>query len=127
MTHTDLCRRTQDFALAVARLVHTADLVGAPRHAVEQVTRASASVAANYRSAGLARSRREFISRLGVVIEEVDECSFWLEYVAALGSPATTRPALKALLDESRQLTRIFKASRKTAARHAPPGHHRHT
>jgi four helix bundle protein len=117
MTHTDLCRRTTEYAVGVARFARHLSGDDATRHASTQLIRASASVAANYRAAGLARSRKEFIAKLGVVIEEADECVFWLEYVRTLSSPQGPEPA--ALADEVSQLLRIFKSSRNTAKRNS--------
>jgi four helix bundle protein len=89
------------------------------RHAAGQFLRCSAAVAANYRAGGLARSRKEFIAKLGVVIEEVDECLFWLGYLADAECPA--RAELTALEAEGLNLLRIFTASRNTARRNSRP------
>jgi four helix bundle protein len=70
-------------------------------------------MAANYRAVGRARSKAEFISKLGVVVEEADETVFWLEL---LGDSGIVRAAkMQKLLDEAEQLTLIFSASRRTA------------
>ena len=50
-----------------------------------QLLRAGTSVAANYRATCRARSHAEFISKMSVVLEEVDESSFWLELLADAG------------------------------------------
>ncbi len=70
-------------------------------------------MAANYRAAGRARSKAEFIAKIGVVVEEADETVFWLEMLADSGlvSPAK----LQNLMAEAIQLLAIFTASRKTA------------
>jgi hypothetical protein len=47
--------------------------------------RCGTSVGANYRAACRARSRAEFVSRLGIVVEEADESMFWLELPADSG------------------------------------------
>jgi four helix bundle protein len=115
MKHGDLSRRASLYAVNVARLAKRTDGHPVVNNAVLQLARASASVAANYRAAGLARSRREFIARLGVVIEETDECLYWLDYLTAVSAPAEVD--LDSLKDEGRQLLRIFTASRNTASR----------
>ena len=51
------------------------------RHVQGQLIRSSTSVAANYRAACIAQSKASFISKLSIVIEEADECSFWLEFI----------------------------------------------
>ena len=50
-----------------------------------QVIRSGSSIAANYRAACRARSRREFIAKLGIVEEEADETVFWLDLLAQSG------------------------------------------
>ncbi|MGH7752041.1 MAG: four helix bundle protein, partial [Gemmatimonadales bacterium] len=74
--------RTRAFAILVIRFV-----MGLPRNRAgdvigRQLLRAGTSVAANYRAACRARSRREFIAKLGIVEEEADESAFWLEVAA---------------------------------------------
>ncbi len=73
------------------------------------------SVASNYRSACRARSRAEFIAKIGVLEEEADESAFWLELVVAhkLMQETLVRPLLK----EAEELTAIMAASRISASR----------
>ena len=68
---------------------------------------------ANYRSVRTARSRAEFIAKLGVVVEEADESTFWLEVVARTPwlPPATIQP----LRTEAGELLAIFAKSVGTA------------
>jgi four helix bundle protein len=75
--------------------------------------RCATAVGANYRAACRARSRRDFVAKLGVVEEEADECLYWLDLLRDLGAPGDAQ--LRMLLDESDQLCAIFVASRKTA------------
>jgi four helix bundle protein len=70
-------------------------------------------VAANYRAVGRARSRAEFISKMGVVIEEADETVFWLELLVDGG--IITKSRLENLIAEANELVAIFVASQKTA------------
>jgi four helix bundle protein len=70
-------------------------------------------VAANYRAACLAQTKAGFVSKLSIVIEEADETSFWLEF--AVDEELLAEEKAAALMDESRELTAIFLASRKTA------------
>jgi four helix bundle protein len=80
-----------------------------------QLLRSATSVAANYRSVCRARSRADFVSKLGIVIEEADETAFWLELLV----DAELIPADKlcGLQSEANQLVAIFNASRTTAKR----------
>ena len=79
-----------------------------------QITASGTSVAANYRSACKARSRKEFIAKLGVAEEEADETQFWLELISDSGLIPIKR--LESLHQEARELTAILAASRKSAA-----------
>jgi four helix bundle protein len=113
MTPGELRERTARLAQQVRRfcLPRLHDL--ATRDAARQLMRASASVAANYRAACFARSRAEFVARLGLVLGEADETLHWIRYLTADGVPAD----LDAILTEARQLAAIFGASYRTARR----------
>ena len=78
-----------------------------------QVLRSGTSVAANYRAACRARSKAEFVAKLGVVVEEADETVFWLELLVESGIVA--REKLADLLEEADELLAIVAASRRTA------------
>lgn len=79
----------------------------------KQLLRAGTSVGANYRAAGRARSKAEFVAKIGIVVEEADETIFWLECLMESG---IVKPdLLKDLLAEANELVAIFAASRRTA------------
>ena len=46
-----------------------------------QLLRSGTSVGANYRAVCKARSKADFIAKLGIVEEEVDESAYWLEMI----------------------------------------------
>jgi len=79
----------------------------------KQLLRAGTSVAANYRAVGRARSKAEFIAKMGTVVEEADETVFWLELLAEAGIFPKER--LESLLREANELLAIFAASHRTA------------
>src|SRR4029450_11321586 len=79
----DLKARTKQFALRVMKLIDAMPRTIQGRAIANQIIRRATSVAANYRAACRARSRAEFIAKLGVVEEEADETAFWLELMAA--------------------------------------------
>lgn len=78
-----------------------------------QLLRCGTSVAANYRAVCRARSRAEFLAKLGIVIEEADESEFWLEMLSEAGLLPEKR--LCDLNSEANQLVAILNASRTTA------------
>lgn len=83
------------------------------RAVANQIIRSATSVAANYRAACRARSRAEFIAKLGVVEEEADETAFWLELI--MDSVLLTEERIRSLLSEAGELVAIMAASRKSA------------
>lgn len=107
-----LKRRTKQFGLRAIRLVQAspkdkaADVIG------RQLLRSATSVGANYRSALRARSAAEFISRLAVVEEEIDESHYWLEMIAESG--LLNKKRLAPLMDEADEITCIVVAAIKT-------------
>ena len=72
-------------------------------------------MSANYHSAGRARSRDEFIARLGVVVDEADESVHWLTVLR--DSALAAGKELEWLIAESGELRAIFSASLSTARR----------
>ncbi|PYO93200.1 MAG: four helix bundle protein [Gemmatimonadetes bacterium] len=111
----NLKERTKAFALAVVALVEelprgrSADSIG------NQLLRSGTSVGANYRAACHARSRREFVAKLGIVEEEADESQFWMDLIIARGWADIDR--VTKLSDEARQLVAIVVTSIRTARR----------
>jgi four helix bundle protein len=83
------------------------------RAIANQLVRAGTSVGANYRSACRGRSKAEFCSKLGTVVEESGECCFWLELImdASLLSGKLVEP----LYQEANELAAIFVSSIRTA------------
>jgi four helix bundle protein len=77
-----------------------------------QLVRSAGSVASNYRAATRARSRKEFIAKISIAIEECDETDFWMEFGKDLDM---LKSGVEPLRNESSQLTAIFVASRCTA------------
>jgi four helix bundle protein len=108
-----LKERTKQFALRVIRLVRALPASAEGRVIGNQLLRSATSVAANYRAVCRARSRAEFLSKLGVVIEEADESALWLELLVEANVMPDRR--LSGLQSEANQLAAIFNASCTTA------------
>jgi four helix bundle protein len=115
MTATELKQRTKEFALRSLEAVDCLPKSVGGRTVAGQLARAATSVAANYRAVCRARSRAEFIAKLGIVEEEADECAFWLELIVEGGLLAEAK--VSALKSEAEQLVKIIAASRISAAR----------
>jgi four helix bundle protein len=115
MTPKELKDRTKRFAVDIVVLSRELPTTLDGRTIGRQLLRCGTSVAANYRASCRARSRAEFIAKLGTVEEEADETLFWLEL--AIDSKLVSIDRVRALLKEADELTAIFVASLKTAKR----------
>jgi four helix bundle protein len=113
MNPTELKARTKKFAVAVIILCRELPPTVDGRELGRQLLRAGTSVAGNYRAACRARSRAEFIAKLGTVLEESDESLLWLELLVDAKIKPKSRVEL--LMREADELTAIFTASLKTA------------
>ena len=114
MTEEQLKQRTKDFAHRCVRLassISSSSILG--NHLARQLIRCSTSVAANYRSACLAHSKAGFIAKISIVLEEIDESAFWLEFIS--DEKLVKNKSLSFLMDEANELKAIFYTSRKTA------------
>lgn len=112
MTESDLKDRLMRFALSIYKLT-----LQFPKQTVffvveKQIIRCSSSSAANYRAACRGKSRPDFIYKLRVVEEELDETIFWLEYTNVVDE--TWYAFTKLHLAEANELLSIVVASIKT-------------
>jgi four helix bundle protein len=78
-----------------------------------QLLRSGTAVGANYRAVCRARSKPDFVSKMGFVLEEADESAFWIELLVGAGKVVANDVAN--LLAEANELVAIFAASSKTA------------
>jgi four helix bundle protein len=107
-----LKKRTKRFAIEIVRLFRTLPGTDEARVIGRQLLRSGTSVAANYRAVCRARSRPDFVSKIGVVVEEMDETVFWLEMLSDTGIVPVQR--LTSLNKEAGELFAIFTASQLT-------------
>ena len=111
----DLKERTKKFGIDVIKLIEqlpknrVTDVLG------RQLLRSGTSVGANYRSACRAKSRADFISKMGTVEEEADESSYWIELL--IEAKAVELQQVQRLLDESDAITAMTVSSINTARR----------
>ncbi len=113
MNEVELKERTKRFGLCVMTLVDALPKTVSGRAIASQLVRAGTSVGANYRSACRGRSKAEFASKLGICVEEADECEYWLELIGD-GKLIPEAKALE-LRQEAHELAAIFIASTRTA------------
>ena len=109
----DLPERTLAFALRIVRMFSALPKSTGAQVLGKQVLRSGTSVGANYREAHRARSKAEFISKVGDCLKELDETSYWLELLVA--GDFVPADKLAPLQDECCQLLAIFTTISKKA------------
>ena len=120
MTPDELKERTKDFAVAIVRFCRMLPRDSQTQEITTQLVDAGTGVGSNYRSVCRARSRADFINKLGIALDRTDESAYWLEVLIESDMVAT--PVAKAHRDEAEQLTRILAKSRDTARRNRDAG-----
>jgi four helix bundle protein len=104
--------RTKKFAIRIIHMSQSLPKTNEGRVIGNQLLRAGTSMAANYRATCRARSRAEFLAKLGIVVEEADETVFWVELLEETG--ILFGESLSALKTEANELLAIFAASQVT-------------
>ena len=115
--HQNLQDRTRRFALNVIQFVEGLPASETCKILGRQLLRSGTSVGANYRATCRARSKADFVSKMGVVLEEADESAFWLELL--MDAKKTTSDKAGALLREANELVAIAVSSINTARRNS--------
>ena len=113
MKERDLIKRSKTFAHRCVKLAVSLPKSKLGIHIEGQLIRCSTSVAANYRAACLGQTKKSFIAKLSIVIEEADESNFWIDFL--MEENLLSKEKCEDLFKESGELTAIFIASRKTA------------
>lgn len=115
MNQIEMKSRTKEYAKRILKLCRhlpqtkEAQLIGS------QLFRAGTSVGANYRAACRARSKADFISKLGIVLEEADESLYWLEIVTE--TKLLDPRLVSSLMKEGNEIVSIVVASINTSKR----------
>ena len=111
----ELKLRTKNFALRIIKLFRALPRSDEARILGRQLLRWGTSVDANYRATCRSRSAAEFVARIGIVVEEIDETVYWLDLLVESGIISQSR--LAPLQNEATELFRVFLASQLTAKR----------
>jgi four helix bundle protein len=109
----ELRNRTKQFAIRIVKMFRSLPKTDEARVLGKQVLGSGTSVAANYRAVCRSRFRADFISKLAVVTEEIDETVFWRELLVDTG--VVPKAKMENLLAEASELVRIFGSSVHTA------------
>ncbi len=115
MSTDDFRRRTFRFGILVVRLVQMLFKAEVARVIGNQLLRSGTAVGANYRAAARARSRADFIAKMGIVEEECDETLYWIDMLIELELVSGT--SCKELRAEASEILAIVVASIRTARR----------
>ncbi len=109
----ELRDRTKAFAVRIVRVYRALPYKSDAQVLGKQLMRSGTSVAANYRAACRARSKAEWVAKIGVVVEEADETVFWLEMLSDCDIVPIEK--LQPLLQEAHELSALFTSSQSTA------------
>ena len=113
MNRQILQQRTKQFNVKIIRFCSDFPKTPAGYEIAKQLIRSAGSVGANYRATVRAKSKKDFIYKIQVVLEEADESLYWLEIVKEAG--IQNSEMLEKLLNEANQLTAIFAATDRSA------------
>jgi four helix bundle protein len=102
----NLKRRTKDFAIRIIKLYVALPKSVEAQVIGKQVLRSGTSVGAHYHEASRSRSNAEFISKIQVGLQELEETIYWLELL--IDSQLIHKNKLTKLLEESNELIAIL-------------------
>jgi len=109
----ELDERLIDFAVRIIKLSANLPKTPAGKHISGQILRSGTSPAPNYGEARGAESHADFVHKLGIVLKELNETCIWLRVIER--SELVEPELLIGIIDENKQLCRIFTSSLKTA------------
>ena len=102
----DLRKRTKAFALRIIRMYSSLPKQQVAQVLGKQVLRSGTSIGAHYREANRARSDAEFLSKIRLALQELDETAYWLELLVE--SEIMSAAKLSDLQQETDELLAIF-------------------
>ena len=106
MDKKDLQERMTSFAVRIINMVDALPSSLSAQTIAHQVVRSGTSPSANYRAACIAKSDKDFLNKLKMVEEELDETSHWLELIIRCQMLKITR--VEPLLQECKELLSIM-------------------
>ena len=112
MTKEELKERFRKFTIRIVRLVNVMPNTIAGNAIAKQIIRSGTSPAANYSAACLAKSNKDFLNKLKMVEEEIDETAHWLSVI--MDTELLPTDKVIDLYNESIELERIIVRSIKT-------------
>ena len=113
ITADELQERLIDFAVRIIKLCANLPKTPAGKHISGQILRSGTSPAPNYGEARGAESHADFVHKYGIVLKELNETFIWLRMIER--SELLKKELMTDIIDENKQLCRIFTSSLKTA------------
>jgi len=108
--------RTKQLAVQIVLFYEQIRKTDSTRVMGKQLIRSATSTAANYRSACVARSQREFYSKISLVVEEADETLLWLEMFEE--TKIVSKKLIEPLMIETLEIVKIVSKARKNSRAH---------
>lgn len=109
MDKEELKERFRKFSLRIIKMVDSMPNTIAGNAIARQIIRSGTSPAANYRAACIAKSGKDFLNKLKMVEEEIDETTHWLSII--MDSEMLEKERIKPLYEESVELRKIISKS----------------
>ena len=106
MDKMELQERMTAFAVRIVKMVDSMPSTVAGLAIARQIIRSGTSPSANYRAACLAKSDKDFVNKMKMVEEELDETCHWLEIIMRSEIMSSTR--LLPLHQECKELLSII-------------------
>ena len=104
-------QKTKAFAVEVIAFCNSLKSDRASSVVSYQIIKSATSTGANYRAAYKARSKKEFFSKLSIVVEEIDETKYWLEVILE-ANLSSKLGFLNKLYNEANEITKIMSSAR---------------
>lgn len=114
MTKDELKSRTKKYGIEIIKFLYSLPKENITYVISNQLVRSATSIGANYRAALRVRSEKEFIAKIGIIVEEADETLYWLEIMNELTQFDMFKSKLNILMKEANELTAIFASTLKT-------------
>ena len=109
MTEEELKERFKRFSIRIIKMVDCMPNTISGRTIANQIVRSGTSPAANYRAACIGKSNKDFLNKLKMVEEELDETGQWLELI--MDTEKLPRERVQPLYEESQELQKIIASS----------------
>ena len=109
MTEQELRERFKKFSIRIIKMVDRMPNTISGRAIASQIVRSGTSPAANYRAACIGKSNRDFLNKLKMVEEELDETIHWMEII--METEMLPKNRVQPLYDECVALLKIIVSS----------------